>query len=95
MIYFAVAGCSKDVTDPGLKDQQMWSIAKCATIFANSVKNLRQKLSNLQQEKPDDHLQWDKDDQDAMDFVAACANIRSHIFGIAQKSRFDVKCEFK
>ena len=38
-----------------------------------------------------DTLVWDKDDESAMDFVASCANIRAHIFGIAQKSRFDIK----
>ena len=30
----------------------------------------------------------DKDDRDAMDFVCACANIRAHIFGIPQKTRY-------
>lgn len=40
----------------------------------------------------DDHLVWDKDDDSAMDFVTACANIRAHVFGIAQKTRFDIKC---
>lgn len=43
--------------------------------------------------KTGDHLVWDKDDKSAMDFVAACANIRAHIFGIAQKTRFDIKCK--
>jgi ubiquitin-like 1-activating enzyme E1 B len=38
-----------------------------------------------------DTLVWDKDDESAMDFVASCANIRAYIFGIAQKSRFDIK----
>ena len=38
-----------------------------------------------------DHLVWDKDDEEAMDFVAACSNIRSKIFGISQKTRFDIK----
>lgn len=37
---------------------------------------------------------WDKDDKDCMDFVTACANIRAHIFGISQKTRFDIKCEY-
>lgn len=40
-----------------------------------------------------DDLVWDKDDKDSMDFVTACANIRAHIFGIPQKTRFDVKCK--
>ncbi|XP_008561176.1 SUMO-activating enzyme subunit 2 [Microplitis demolitor] len=85
-----VAGCSKD-TDEGLKDQQRWSIAKCALIFSKAVDNLKTKLEELRKKSPSDHLVWDKDDQDAMDFVAACANIRAYIFGIAQKSRFDIK----
>ena len=38
-----------------------------------------------------DHLVWDKDDDAAMDFVASCSNIRSHVFGISQKTRFDIK----
>lgn len=87
-----VAGCSKDKSDEHvLKDQQKWSIAKCADVFSNALKNLSKNLDNLRIKNPNDHLVWDKDDQDAMDFVAACANIRSYIFGIPQKSRFDIK----
>ncbi|XP_025154610.1 SUMO-activating enzyme subunit 2 isoform X2 [Harpegnathos saltator] len=86
-----VAGCSKDITQPGLKDQQRWSVSRCGTIFAESVKNLSQALKASQETSPNNHLIWDKDDQYAMDFVAACANIRAHIFGIAQKTRFDIK----
>lgn len=36
-------------------------------------------------------LSFDKDDDDAMDFVTATANLRAHIFNIPQKSRFQVK----
>lgn len=48
----------------------------------------------LQSLKEDDHLVWDKDDKNAMDFVASCANIRAHIFSIPQKTRFDIKCKY-
>jgi hypothetical protein len=34
-----------------------------------------------------------QDDEAAMDFVTATANIRAHIFGIPVKSRFDIKCK--
>ncbi|XP_050461616.1 SUMO-activating enzyme subunit 2 isoform X1 [Cataglyphis hispanica] len=88
---FKVAGCSKEINQPGLKDQQRWSISKCGSIFADSLKNLSQALKASQEKSLDNHLVWDKDDQHAMDFVAACANIRAHIFGIPQKSRFDIK----
>lgn len=40
---------------------------------------------------PDGELDWDKDDEEAMDFVTAASNVRAHIFGIDMKSRFDVK----
>lgn len=36
-------------------------------------------------------LEWDKDDEEALNFVTAASNIRAHIFGIDMKSRFDVK----
>lgn len=36
-------------------------------------------------------ITFDKDDMDTLDFVAASANIRSEIFGIEPKSKFEVK----
>lgn len=36
-------------------------------------------------------LTFDKDDDDTLDFVAASANLRSIIFGIESKSKFDIK----
>lgn len=36
-------------------------------------------------------LTFDKDDEDTLDFVAASANLRSIIFGIESKSKFDIK----
>lgn len=87
-----MAGCSKDTVEPGLRDQRQWSIAECGSIFAQSIKSLSKELSERQKKSPTDHLVWDKDDQSAMDFVASCANIRAYIFGISQKTRFDIKC---
>ncbi|XP_063700607.1 SUMO-activating enzyme subunit 2 [Culicoides brevitarsis] len=70
------------------RDQVVWTLRDCGDIFAASISALSTELSS----KPDgDHLVWDKDDKHAMDFVAACANIRAHIFNITKKSRFDVK----
>jgi ubiquitin-like 1-activating enzyme E1 B len=37
------------------------------------------------------HLSFDKDDDDMLDFVAASANLRSSIFGIGAKSKFEIK----
>jgi ubiquitin-like 1-activating enzyme E1 B len=36
-------------------------------------------------------ITFDKDDQDTLDFVTASANLRSIVFGIETKSRFDIK----
>ncbi|MGH9060853.1 MAG: hypothetical protein ACRDZY_15285, partial [Acidimicrobiales bacterium] len=36
-------------------------------------------------------MAFDKDDEDTLDFVAASANLRSIIFGIEPKSKFDIK----
>lgn len=36
-------------------------------------------------------ITFDKDDDDTLDFVTAAANLRSIIFGIETKSRFDIK----
>jgi ubiquitin-like 1-activating enzyme E1 B len=44
-------------------------------------------------QKPDsvEVLTFDKDDVDTLDFVASTANIRSTIFSIPTKSKFDIK----
>uniref|UniRef100_A0A1B0G3Y6 SUMO-activating enzyme subunit n=1 Tax=Glossina morsitans morsitans TaxID=37546 RepID=A0A1B0G3Y6_GLOMM len=67
---------------------KIWSLAECASVFEDCLKNLRTNVENLVE---GDFLVWDKDDQPAMDFVAACANVRAYIFEIARKSRFEVK----
>jgi ubiquitin-like 1-activating enzyme E1 B len=36
-------------------------------------------------------ITFDKDDEDTLDFVTASANLRSILFGIETKSRFDIK----
>ncbi|XP_011198105.2 SUMO-activating enzyme subunit 2 [Bactrocera dorsalis] len=81
------------VTAEGLKDttkhyHKVWSLAECATVFADCLKKLSASFLKLDD---GESLVWDKDDQPAMDFVAACANIRAYIFEIGRKSRFEVK----
>ena len=46
---------------------------------------------NLARRKEKGILEWDKDDEDAMMFVAAAANIRAAIFNIEQKTQWKVK----
>jgi len=76
--------------DAGLiKDQVLWSLAECLGVFAASTAAISAQFKALT--SADDHIVWDKDDQNAMDFVTACANIRANIFNIGQKTRFDIK----
>lgn len=73
------------------RDQKVWTVRECQNVFASSLADLQTEFSKL---AVDDHLVWDKDDKAAMDFVAACANVRARIFRIPQKSRFEIKCEW-
>ncbi|XP_017053395.1 SUMO-activating enzyme subunit 2 [Drosophila ficusphila] len=81
-------GSSGDQKDVAKQHHKVWSIEECAHVFAQSLKELSANFLKLE---GDDTLAWDKDDQPAMDFVAACANVRSHIFNIERKSRFEIK----
>ncbi|XP_054733383.1 SUMO-activating enzyme subunit 2 [Anastrepha obliqua] len=67
---------------------KVWSLAECATVFSECIKQLSVNFLKLGEGEA---LVWDKDDQPAMDFVAACANIRAYIFDIGRKSRFEIK----
>lgn len=82
----AVPGSSKE--EPKIKDQMLWSVKQCADIFCNSLTDLRKKV---QLEGPNAILTWDKDDENCMDFVASCSNLRAHCFHIPLQTRFDVK----
>ncbi|KAI7880172.1 hypothetical protein K492DRAFT_130409 [Lichtheimia hyalospora FSU 10163] len=75
----------KDDSHSGLEDQKMWDLDKCFDMFKDSLDRLSKRAMN------GNALSFDKDDDDAMDFVTATANLRAHIFNIPQKSRFQVK----
>ncbi|KAI1269541.1 hypothetical protein F5Y18DRAFT_370456 [Xylariaceae sp. FL1019] len=87
------AGISKDsVLEDG---QKIWSLEENLVVFNDSADRLSTRLSDLKQlhgkDSPQASISFDKDDEDTLDFVAASANIRSYIFGIERKSRFDIK----
>lgn len=73
------------------REQKVWTPRECQSVFATSLDELQRGFSALAE---DDHLVWDKDDKAAMDFVAACANVRAKIFHIPMRSRFEIKCKF-
>jgi len=78
----------EEASEGAIADQVAWSIKKCAQVLESSINKLEAtyKASDYK-----DHLVWDKDDEAAMDFVAACANIRAYVYKIPQKTRFDIK----
>uniref|UniRef100_A0A182F540 SUMO-activating enzyme subunit n=1 Tax=Anopheles albimanus TaxID=7167 RepID=A0A182F540_ANOAL len=84
----AAEGAKEEIAENAQRDQKVLSMFESAKVYAESVGALKDLFAKLPE---GDHLTWDKDDKHAMDFVAACANIRAEIFGIARKSRFDIK----
>jgi len=80
----------KNPSDKGIiKDQHIWSPADCVQVMVSSLKTLYKRFQEL--EGTESFLVWDKDDDASMDFVTATANLRSLVFSITPKSRFDVK----
>ncbi|KAL1971352.1 hypothetical protein VTN77DRAFT_304 [Rasamsonia byssochlamydoides] len=75
-------------------DQKIWTLEEDFVVFKDSLDRLSKRLKSLQESKTGDVepiLTFDKDDVDTLDFVAASANLRSAIFGIEPKSKFDIK----
>lgn len=75
--------------------QKVWSLEENLVVFNDSLDRLSKRMLELKQAYdgagPAPMIEFDKDDGDTLDFVAASANIRSTIFGIDRKSCFDIK----
>ncbi|UKZ77267.1 hypothetical protein TrVFT333_004987 [Trichoderma virens FT-333] len=75
--------------------QKAWSLEESLVVFNDSLDRLSKRLLQLKATKdssaPEPTITFDKDDDDTLDFVASSANIRSTVFGIDLKSRFDIK----
>lgn len=77
-------------------DQKEWSLEENLAVLESSLDRLSKRVAEMKvQEKRNTSvpptISFDKDDPDTLDFVAAAANIRAHIFGIDFKTRFDIK----
>ncbi|KAF4307242.1 hypothetical protein GTA08_BOTSDO05022 [Botryosphaeria dothidea] len=81
--------------DIAQRDQAVWTVAENFAMFTDSVRRLSNRLeevkANAETGNAPPVLTFDKDDVDTLDFVAAAANLRSHIFGIETRSKFDIK----
>ncbi|XP_050539477.1 SUMO-activating enzyme subunit 2 [Daktulosphaira vitifoliae] len=67
-------------------DTVILSLEQYVVMFLDCVTSIKEKFL-----KSNEFLVWDKDDDDYMNFVVACTNIRSKIFNIVLKSHFDIK----
>jgi len=74
--------------DPNkLPEQRLWSLEECKDHFLASTAALHARLAA----SAGADLVWDKDDEDAMEFVVAASNLREYVFGIERKTYFDTK----
>ena len=78
------------------QDQKAWTDAENFTVFCDSLHRLSTRLQQAQASNSETNsvspiLSFDKDDTDTLDFVTAAANLRSIIFGIEPKSKFEIK----
>ncbi|KAK4166260.1 putative ubiquitin-activating enzyme E1-like protein [Cladorrhinum sp. PSN259] len=71
--------------------QKVWSLEENLVVFNDSLNRLSQRVLDSKAAGQDTTITFDKDDEDTLDFVAASANIRSTLFGIDRKSKFDIK----
>ncbi|KAI8373493.1 hypothetical protein EDC96DRAFT_499562 [Choanephora cucurbitarum] len=74
-----------------LSDQTVWNTSQNISMFKESAARLARRWLVGREQQPDFTLAFDKDDEDAMDFVTAASNLRAHVFHIPTKSLFDVK----
>lgn len=56
-----------------------------------SLLKLTIRLKSMKESDAEANVQFDKDDSETLDFVTATANLRAHVYGIEEKSRFQVK----
>ncbi|VEU23114.1 DEKNAAC104278 [Brettanomyces naardenensis] len=73
------------IEDVKLSDQKIGSILENLQTFVKSTIRLTKRL-RLEKE-----IYFDKDDQDALEFVSSSSNLRSYIFDIPLKTEFEVK----
>ncbi|RDL37331.1 Uncharacterized protein BP5553_04764 [Venustampulla echinocandica] len=75
--------------------QRIWNLEENAIVFKDSLERLSRRWSDMKSavdgNSAEPIITFDKDDEDTLDFVTASANLRSIVFGIESKSRFDVK----
>jgi ubiquitin-like 1-activating enzyme E1 B len=77
-------------------DQITWSRNENFAVFKDSLQRLARRFLASQAQalkvgSSGPSIAFDKDDEDTLDLVAAAANLRSDIFSISTRSKFDIK----
>ncbi|CAB4253731.1 similar to Saccharomyces cerevisiae YDR390C UBA2 Subunit of a heterodimeric nuclear SUMO activating enzyme (E1) with Aos1p [Maudiozyma barnettii] len=75
-----------DLIDRNLDLSALWPIQDQIQKFSSITSKLMKRMK-----EEDNHIEFDKDDEDTLEFVSTAANIRSQIFNIPLKSVFDIK----
>ena len=75
-----------DLTDRDMDLSTVWPIADQIQKLSSITNKLMTRMKT-----ENNHIEFDKDDEDTLEFVATAANIRSQIFHIPMKSVFDIK----
>ena len=75
--------------------QRVWTLEESFVVLNDSIDRLVKRMVEMKKVQDgsgiEPTIEFDKDDPDTLDFVTAGANIRSTLFGIERKSRFDIK----
>ncbi|KAG7940414.1 hypothetical protein KL904_000277 [Ogataea polymorpha] len=67
-----------------LDGQELWTVEENLALFIDSTCKISQRLKQ-------GPVDFDKDDEDTLDFVVSAANLRSYIFHIPMKTKFEIK----
>ncbi|AAS53509.1 AFR138Wp [Eremothecium gossypii ATCC 10895] len=81
----ALEGFELGVPSNAADASALWGIQEHLNRFAASLRRLMERMPR------EGSIEFDKDDADALEFVATAANIRAHIFHIKMLSVFDIK----
>ena len=95
--YDAIAAGSETIDTSICKDDQnVWQLQETFVVFKDALRRLETRLAEeraavTEGGHPEPIIEFDKDDEDTLDFVTAAANLWSAAFSIEPKSKFDTK----
>lgn len=89
-LQFETVNIDKDPIQQGqalaTEETAVWSLQDNLKVFGYAIDKLSKRAK-----AGEDVIEFDKDDKDTLDFVAAAANLRSHVFDIPLNSEWDIK----